>query len=365
MVAPTSSQTLLPLYTNCKVGLGDFAREADRRESPHPAPWWIPETQQDREYFALSMTSKPTRSKLSNTKSHHTLVSQGRCFKCRKKGHIAKVCPGKYASQQTLANLSRVPLELLELICEHLTSLNGVSLSAPEWLLSLRLVCRSINSKLHDYFGRRAFGTLGIKATYRNLQRVNEIAHSPFAVKVERILLSGYEEKLEEGKECDQIVQAVQSGRNSRRARKVERMLQLTPQEQAQSLKLTHQEQDERAFIERSGTLGITLTLALLKMPNIRTFEIQCTRIDSKSVRRAKTGVGESTTALFSVVVAGLAHTDLKPHALKFLRYPDFDNHEGVSLQALAMPPNVLNSLSELRHLELRLETKGNVWKSK
>ena len=274
-------------------------------------------------------------------RQHKALLAQGRCFKCYKKGHVAKACSRKPPEKSYLDDL---PVEILELICEELTGI-GYDMHFVRPMLSLRLTCRKINNKTHDYFGRTAFRVLGVSTSYRGLQQMSEISESAFARKVEHILFSQHEDTHDDYMTAQDTATSLGSSRRAYRA--AEKLLVRV-----------RREQDEKAFIERSGTLGIRLTLALLKMPNIHGVYLYCVDDDKKSVRKEEIGHGESTTQMFSTIVSSLGHAAVKPRRLKVL--DAYERYEPISLQALCMPRTILNCLSELQHLKLTLETKDN-----
>ena len=85
-------------------------------------------------------------------------------------------------------------------------------------------------------------------------------------------------------------------------------------------------------------------------------------REDRRAIREVQTGEVASTTRMFSMAVSSLAHAHVKPRELITEYIPGYDCEQGVSLQALSMPREVLECVSELRHLELRLETKDNLY---
>lgn len=262
-----------------------------------------------------------------------------------------KACPLKQSSK---ANLADLPVELLEMICDSLLDVGyGIKVACLMW--SLRLVCRKINTKLYDYYGRKAFSSLNLHITFPRLQRMMGISQSPFAPRVERLYIFEYDQVCESKKDYDQALATITSLESTRKSRKqAERLIWRADREQ-----------DDKAFVERSGALGISLTLSFAMMSNLRKIVIGSTESNRVSLRRVTTGVGESTTHILSHVIASLAHAGLKPYEIDVGGFFGFDTEDAVSLQALSVPPSVLGCLSELRRLHLELETKDNQWYSK
>ncbi|KAK6397211.1 hypothetical protein LTR65_007711 [Meristemomyces frigidus] len=82
------------------------------------------------------------------------------------------------------------------------------------------------------------------------------------------------------------------------------------------------------------------------------------------SIRRHQTGTGESTTRTFSIIIAGLAHAGLRPQEFSVVSLGRCEHDEGVSIHALSIPREVLNCVSELRKLDLYLETNDDLFKN-
>ena len=130
---------------------------------------------------------------------------------------------------------------------------------------------------------------------------------------------------------------------------------------------LAHHEQTDKSFIERSSADGIMLTLALRKMTNLR--KILVASIDNRQgrrvIRQASSLTAPTTTHMFSMVLSSLAFSGVKLHTLRF---PDLthygSSHQGVAIQALAVPDDIFRGVSELRDLQLALETNDNSFKS-
>ena len=248
-------------------------------------------------------------------------------------------------------------MELLELICKFLLDpLYGITYSWRMW--SFRLTCREINAKTYNFYARAAFQRLWIHLDYRGLQKLTEISQwTPFASKVELLHLSNYDRAIEYYEQY----QTAQTEANS------ETLPRRQHRDAEAQLFRANREQDDKAFVERSATDGILLTLALLKIPHVRKVVFDCVdlREDRLSIRHRQTGHGASTTHTFSVILSSMAHARLKPHELRAVYFGCYNDVQGVSLQALSMPRDVLECISDLRHLELRLETKDDLFKSR
>ncbi|KAK3700776.1 hypothetical protein LTR37_015748 [Vermiconidia calcicola] len=231
----------------------------------------------------------PHAGKPSKQQQHAALRSQGRCFKCHKKGHVAKKCTYGRASTSRLAEL---PVELLELICSFLVDVEGVTRFA-RFMMTLRLTCRAVNAKTYDFFGKVAFGSLMIHLSYRGLSRLEALSQCPsLAAKVERIVLSTYDQTVdqEEYKAAQERATSDSYSRHQRR-------------EAEGKLWRANAEQNDKAFVERSATDGIKLTRAFMKLSNIREILISCVdqREDRLSVRQIQSGKGPTTTRIFAM----------------------------------------------------------------
>jgi hypothetical protein len=65
------------------------------------------------------------------------------------------------------------------------------------------------------------------------------------------------------------------------------------------------------------------------------------------------------------MVLSSLAFAGVKLHALKFPGITHYDSsYQGVAVQALAVPDDIFRGVSELRDLQLALETNDNSFKS-
>ncbi|KAF2770387.1 hypothetical protein EJ03DRAFT_270493, partial [Teratosphaeria nubilosa] len=209
----------------------------------------------------------------------------GRCFRCQKRGHVASQC----------GRLAQLPVEMLEMICEDL-AMPYPSLSFPYRMFDLRLTCKEINDKTHNFFGKIAFSRLAFRLEYRDLNRVVEISKSSFASFAEFLTFRTYNRVDWQEYEADK--QALENADLSQRQRRLT---------EARLHRARRAEEDED-FVQCSSMDGILLGSALQRMQNVR-----------------------------NVMV---------PH------------FEGVRLSALWMPTDILTQLSELRRLELYVQTK-------
>ena len=276
---------------------------------------------------------------------------QGRCFRCRKKGHIAKNCGRGLNSKIRLSDL---PVELLDLICGNL-----IQIDWPPWpraMFDLRLVCRTIQSKTADFFGKVAFGYIHLQLGYRGLRRITDISqHLVFGPKVQRIYLSHSDRGLH-AKPYEEAQEIAHSDNVSSKQRR----------EARQGIKRAHFEQADRSFIEHSATDGIMLVLAFQKLPNLKDIMVAC--VDTSeyriSIRRKQNHGGPTTSHVFSVLLSSVAHANVKLQSLGTDYFCGDDDEEGVLVTALSMPNQVLSCLVDLQGLELRLETDGSYYKS-
>ena len=280
-------------------------------------------------------------------------VSQRRCFKCGKKGHIAKSCRLQRKGSSKLADL---PAELLELICGFLVGINDW---APFvfFMLDFRLTCRKINNKTYDFFGKIAFRYLSVTLNSRRLGTLTAMSQCPhFAVNTERIVITTHDQVLGDG-EYDDVQKQLRNGNLSPRGRR----------RAEEQLREAYAEQDDKSFVERSGTDGVMLRIVFSRLPNLR--EVIVSSVDQRSDRiplRRKLGSHEpSTTRAFAVTVASLAHAQVRPHLLRLSHAGTFSEYEAISIGGLSMPSSVLDCLSDLRSLILWLQTKGPGFRSK
>ena len=191
----------------------------------------------------------------------------------------------------------------------------------------------------------------------RGLPELNEIAeHSTCAGKIETLLLSTWD-KIMDNEEYKSLQEQLATGSLRGRERR----------EIRDRICLAHQEQSDKSFIERSSADGIMLTLALRKMTNLRKIHIGSVgnRQRDRLIRQASSLTAPTTTHVFSMVLSSLAFSGLRLHALTF---PDINrycsSHQGVAIQALAVPDDIFRGVSELRDLQIALETNDNSFKS-
>lgn len=93
------------------------------------------------------------------------LQSQGRCFKCQKKGHKAFDCARNLA-----AGLAELPVELLNQIYGHVIwEDDDRTLSFPLRMCELRLTRRTINAKTLNLFASHAFDSISVRHSLEGL----------------------------------------------------------------------------------------------------------------------------------------------------------------------------------------------------
>ncbi|KAK5736368.1 hypothetical protein LTR17_007532 [Elasticomyces elasticus] len=250
-------------------------------------------------------------------------------------------------------NLANLPTEMLEGICMHLmhTSRRTPVIS----LMALRLVCRAINEKTADFFGKAAFQDLSVSLSYTSLQRLRAISKcNKVAPSVQSINISTTD------KACNGYGQY-----ELYREDVVSEILPQAERDYAQDMiTRTHFEQEDKAFVETSALDGILLTSAFKDLPNLRKLGIPSIDVrHSASVRRVVTGKAASATHIWLMVLVCLAHAGSNPK--------EFDTHmsghdcrEGVDVQALSIPPDIAQCMHGLNHLCLWLQISGDHYRN-
>ena len=283
------------------------------------------------------------------------LTSQGRCFRCHKKGHRSHEC-----KRDLVPRLAKLPVELLDNICTALVYPDGKDEFDIPWvfyMMPLRLVCREINLKTFEFFARLSFKFISVDQSYGGFQKLNEIAeHATCAGKIETLYLSTWD-RVMDNEEYQSLQEQLATGSLRGRERR----------EIRDRICLAHHEQTSKSFIERSTADGIMLTLALRKMTNLR--KILIASIDNRQgrrmIRQASSLTAPTTTHMFSMVLSSLAFSGVKLHTLRFPSITLYDSiYQGVTIQALAVPDDIFRGVSELRDLQLALETNDNSFKS-
>jgi hypothetical protein len=266
----------------------------------------------------------------------------------------------KKAAKHKPSPLAQLPVELLNQICTHLVyplETNLVyEMPCPWQMMDLRLACQQINAKTFDFFSRVAFRTVRVQQTYNSLKKINKIAqHVHFASRIERLFLSLYEGKMSNEKYNKIQTQLSDESISGSKRRELTALV-----------RHAHREQTDAAFMETSTADGIMLTMAMQKMPNLRTIMIISgdDREDEWPIRRAQSSTTPTTTHLFSTILSSLAFSEVKPHQLLVPHFGYGYQNQGVSLQALFMPRELLSCVSELRCLEITLETDDTSYKS-
>ena len=193
--------------------------------------------------------------------------------------------------------------------------------------------------------------------SYGGFQRLNEIAeHATCAGKIETLHLSTWD-KVMDNEEYKSLQEQLATGSLRGRERR----------EIRHRIRLAHHEQTDKSFIERSTADGIMLTLALRKMTNLRKILIASINNTEgrRVIRQASSLTAPTTTHVFSMVLSSLAFSGVKLHALKFPSITHYgSSYQGVAIQALAVPDDIFRGVSELRDLQLALETNDNSFKS-
>lgn len=133
-----------------------------------------------------------------------------------------------------------------------------------------------------------------------------------------------------------------------------------------EQIRLTNLGQMDRSFVERSATDGIMLALAFQRFTNLKELLMPCVNLqhEAKYIRRKHHGEGPSTDHTFSMLLSSAAHANLRPKTIDVVHYSPSATIEAVSLSTLSMPNEILCCLSELRELQLRLQTRSSAYPS-
>ena len=206
------------------------------------------------------------------------------------------------------------------------------------------------------FFARVAFTKLRVHFNYQAFSKVITISqHRVFAAKVRTCLLFGYDQAMciEDYDKARKVSVSPQETSSQRRKAK-------------QRIRRANSKQTENPFIERSATDGIMLALAFHRLHNLKAFAVLCAdlREDRKSLRRRDYGEGPSTGRVFCVLLSSAAYASSKVETIHATNHGHFDLTEAVPVSTLSMPRAVLSSLSNLRRLELCLETSNLLYQS-
>jgi hypothetical protein len=207
--------------------------------------------------------------------------------------------------------------------------------------------------KTFEFFAGLSFKFKSVDQSYGGFRKLNEIAeHATCAGKIETLHLSTWD-KVMDNEEYQSLQEQLATGSLRGRERR----------EIRDRISLAHHEQTGKSCIERSTADGIMLTLALRKMTNLRKILIGSINNTQRHrlIRQASSMTAPTTTHVFSMVLSSLTFSGVKLHAL---RLPDItsygSSHQGVTIQALAVPDDIFRGVSELRDLQLALETNDN-----
>jgi hypothetical protein len=195
-----------------------------------------------------------------------------------------------------------------------------------------------------------------VDQSYGGFQKLNEIAeHATCAGKIETLYLSTWD-KVMDNEEYQSLQEQLATGSLRGRERR----------EIRDRICLAHHEQTNKSFIERSAADGIMLTLALRKMTNLRKILIaSISNTHRRVIRQTSSLTAPTTTHVFSMVLSSLAFSGVKLHTLRFSNIPRYcSSYRGVAIQALVIPDDIFRGVSELRDLQLALETNDNSFKS-
>jgi hypothetical protein len=273
------------------------------------------------------------------------LISQGRCFTCRQKGHRSQDCKRSLNSP-----LAKLPVEILEAICTNLVYPCGKMFDVPFiWFMyDLRLACREINAKTLSFFHREGFRTMLVKSTYKGFQKLSEISnYPPFASKIERLSFSTIDEEMMEPEEYAQLqAQLLNTSLNLQQR-----------QEIAMRIHDIDLMQTDKAFMDTSAAGGIMLNMALRNMANLQDIRIHCLTNEEWPGQQGMPSNELTISRRFSMILSSLAFSGTKLRVLQVVGFGYGSAAHGVSIQALCVPSEFLPCLSELRSLYLPLET--------
>lgn len=249
--------------------------------------------------------------------------------------------------------LPDLPVEILELINEHLVRKNGQDPETFE-MLDFRLTCKEINQKTHDFFSKLAFDHLTIHLTLADLCWINDISQHPsFAAKVRTVEIAVHDRCLnaEELRKAQELLASTEGSSSRHRCtrRKVEHV---------------HFESSEKFYVERSAADGIMLVTAFQRLSNLREVVLPCVKLFDMPIRKEKDGQGPSTGRIFSMLLTSLSHANRKLESFR-MKHGRQSYEEAIPVSILVMPAKVLSCLSQLRRLDLWLEADDYSYKSK
>jgi hypothetical protein len=222
-----------------------------------------PRRPQELEVGLIMAGNSSLRPAKTNGSKRQALMAQGRCFRCRRKGHVAADCKKKSKSKLRLPDL---PTEILEIICSHLIDHGRGRLVFAHYTWDFRLVCKTIQDKARDFYAKTAFSRIGLRFDNQRLHRLAMISQTPdFAKNVKYLIVADYDSI--QSPEYKGAIEMLGDENEPELRRKAATDL----------LRRTHSEQDEKGYISQSGTDAVALTLALEKMPNLRGLRIKPT----------------------------------------------------------------------------------------
>lgn len=124
-----------------------------------------------------------------------------------------------------------------------------------------------------------------------------------------------------------------------------------------------HREKTCKGLMEQSAADGIMLTMAMQKLPNLKSITIDAISNWEEwlTIREARSSSIPTTTHRFSMILASLTLSGARPHSLAIS--PSITTgftDQAVALQALWMPDEMLSGVSKLRQLRIVIDTKDN-----
>lgn len=284
------------------------------------------------------------------------LQSQGRCFKCHKKGHKASGC-----TRNPAASLAELPVELLNQICEHIIFPNDDrTVSYASRMFGLRLTCRKINAKTLDLFASQAFGSILVRNCFEGFQRLRNISKIRALARGVRRLALCHSEGIKIGEhEYLRAKIRARAGESSSRENG----------EPTVRLRQAERESNNLTFFESSTSDGVLLADALSRLRNLENVliippEAAQSALRSAPLRRIRGSIYPSATHTFSMLLACFNFAGIFPRQFTYSWVGGHFEDDAIDLQALAAPNVVLKQLFNLRKLTLKLRFEESTYRS-
>ena len=305
--------------------------------------------------------------KLPLRPQQRALLQQGRCFKCHKKGHRAAECLQNRGTSthnsrsaakddaKSGAKLADLPVELIEIICDELVfPRDNRYVPFHSELLPLRLTSRGLRAKTEDFFVKHAFRRCAVRNTYRGFQRLLELSKVPhIAAGVQTLALWRFDGMgVQDYEELQGDLTSTEISAQNQRSKTAR-------------IRQAEQQQDSLTFFETSAMDGMLLANALANLKNLRAITAYPSTLDDDRMplRKQHDRGLASTTHMFSMLMAAMTYSGIRLQKLDFSTLFTI-SAEGIDIQALCMPHQVLLCLVNLEHLKLGLQTKSGAYRS-